>query len=484
MSQLDPWAISLFLAFGSAVLYVAAQIKLAHAATHDSLTDLPNRPFLRRQLGAAIARARGQQQVVVLLVGLDGFKEINDTLGHPTGDRVLKEVAARLRQVVRTDDVVARIGGDEFAVMLGGITDPVDAEVVARRISTAVHSELEVPGRRLYLNVSVGISAGSPEQADAEALLAESGMALHAQKDRGGAGVMFFSTEMRTSVEQRALIKTELEGALEREELFLCYQPIVDAKSEAVSGMEVLLRWRHPRLGLVSPAVFIPVAEATGLIVSIGHWVLRTACAQARAWERQGLAALPISVNMSAHQLRAPHLADMVLSVLSDCNLPPDRLVLEVTESAIMENEEHAAKILDELHTRGVRISIDDFGTGYSSLARLRELPIHAIKIDRSFVKHLPGARADTAIVRAIVAMAHSLELKVVAEGVETREQLATLRALDQGEATGLCVDQIQGFLFSRPLDRQSMRRLLKELHALPAPPASLAPVPTRAAVP
>jgi diguanylate cyclase (GGDEF)-like protein/PAS domain S-box-containing protein len=431
--------------------------RLAFAATHDALTGLPNRTMLRDRLEQAIARAtRKHSDVAVVFVDLDGFKEVNDVHGHEAGDRFLRDTSALLARTLRGCDTLARIGGDEFVIVLEELDGPAGAEAAARRIAKRLREESALHGSQLCVTASMGISMLRSDGSDVATLLQTADIAMYSQKARGGDGFAFFASDMLSSLEQRARLKNELQHALERDELLLHYQPLIDARSGAINGMEALLRWRHPELGMISPADFIPIAEATGLIVPIGEWTLRRACAQAASFEREGLGELPISVNLSARQLCAPNLTAAIMGALADNGLGPERLVLEVTESTLMENEQEAARVLAELHVHGLHISIDDFGTGYSSLGRLRALPIGSLKIDRCFVRHVAEQTADAAIVRAIVAMARSLGMRLVAEGVETHAQRI---ALAQGD---LAVDQMQGFLFSRPVEPDALAQLLR----------------------
>ena len=439
------------------------QARLAHAATHDALTGLPNRVLLCDRIKLAIARTtRSGNAFAVVFVDLDTFKEINDVSGHEAGDALLCSAGALLEGAVRGYDTVARLGGDEFVIVLEDLGDDADAGVVAHRIASRLREDLTLAGRHVQVTASLGIAMFPRDARDAQTLLRSADIAMYVQKARGGDGFSFFAKNMGEALEQRSLIKAELQHALARHELLLHYQPLFDTRAGTISGMEALIRWRHPTLGVVSPANFIPVAEASGLIVPIGEWVLREACRQAHEFEQLGLGQLPLAVNLSAKQLNAPNLATLILDLLAEYELGPERLVLEVTESVLMEDEDHAASVLAELHRHGLKISLDDFGTGYSSLARLRSLPISTLKIDRSFIRHVAEDPADAAIVRAIVAMARSLKMTVVAEGIETQAQLDTLRSLEAHAQGPLCVDEVQGFLFSRPVDRQTMIDLLR----------------------
>ena len=430
---------------------------LAHAATHDALTGLPNRALLLDRMEQAIARShRNRKPIGVIFLDLDGFKEVNDVHGHAAGDRLLQDTGALLARTLRGVDTLARMGGDEFVIILEQLDGPEGAEIVAQRIARRMREDAAIQGHQLPVTATMGIGMFPTDANDATALLRAADVAMYVQKARGGNGYSFFAGDMLSSLEQRARLKNDLQHALEREQLLLHYQPLVAGPSGLICGMEALLRWNHPELGMVSPGTFIPIAESSGMIIPIGEWILERACAQARAFEDQGLGKLPIAVNLSARQLCAPNLTATILSALHSHGLGPERLVLEVTESTLMENQDEAAQVLAELHRHGLRISIDDFGTGYSSLGRLRALPISTLKIDRCFVNNVAEQAADAAIVRAIVAMARSLDLRVVAEGVETAAQANALACHDAA------VDEMQGFLFSRPLAPDAVAQLLR----------------------
>jgi diguanylate cyclase (GGDEF)-like protein len=451
-----------------------AEQRLAHAATHDALTGLPNRTLLCDRITHAIARAqRNHTSFAVMLIDLDGFKEINDVHGHDVGDDLLRQASALLQGSVRGCDTVARLGGDEFVVLLEDVDGKHGAETVARRIVRRAHEALTCAGG-LSVTASIGISMFPRDAGDVQTLMRTADIAMYVQKGAGGNGFAFIANAMREAIEQRSLLKGQLQHAIERGELLLHYQPVIDTSSGAISGMEALLRWRHPTLGMVSPGSFIPIAETSGLIVPIGEWVVREACRQAQRFEQQGLGRLPIAVNLSAKQLNAPNLVSMVLELLAEHDLDTSRLVLEVTESVLMQDEEHAARVLGELHRHGLKISLDDFGTGYSSLARLRALPISTLKIDRSFIRHVADDPADAAIVSAIVAMARGLRMNVVAEGIETAAQLQALRALEARPQGCLCVDEVQGFLFSKPLEPAAIATLLRTRTAATANPVQV----------
>ena len=425
------------------------------AAYYDTLTGLPNRMLFQERLPHALALAeRSRQMLAVMLLDLDRFKTINETLGHGVGDRLLHEVAERLTGCVRRSDTVARFAGDEFALLLMQITRPDDVIRIARRTEDAVEVAqsilriLEAPfvwgQHELYLTASIGIGLYPDDGEDSQTLLKNAGSALNRAKEQGGNNYQFYTADMNAKALKRLALENNLRHALERDEFVLHYQPQVNISSGRIVGAEALVRWQHPELGLVSPLDFIPLAEDTGLIVPIGEWVLRTACAQNKKWQEEGWPSMCISVNLSARQFQQLQLVESIAEILAETGLAPERLELELTESALMKDTETAVETLRRIKKTGVRIAIDDFGTGYSSLSHLKRLPIDVLKIDRSFVCESTTAPDDAAIVMAIIGLAHNLKLKVIAEGVETEEQLAFLRLLN--------CDEIQGYLCSKPL--------------------------------
>jgi diguanylate cyclase (GGDEF)-like protein/PAS domain S-box-containing protein len=428
--------------------------RLTYLATHDGLTGLPNRHLLMERLSHAWARAKyGHHAVAVLYIDLDGFKEINDTLGHAAGDEVLKAVAELLKATLRKTDIIARVGGDEFVVVLEEVAAPDQVSAMAQHLRRRFEQPFMVAGQEIFIGASIGISLHPGAAEDFEALLKMADIAMYHAKSAERNTHAYYSPRMQAGAKERLEMRNLLRHAIERDELVLHYQPKVSIETGELVGAEALLRWHSRELGLVSPARFIPLAEESGLIVPIGEWVLRSACAQAGRWQGRGKRPLVIAVNLSARQLRETGLPRKIGQILENAGLAPGLLELEVTESAFMDKESNAIALLNAIAEVGVRLAVDDFGTGYSSLAYLKRLPVKALKIDQSFVKGLTFDENDAAIVTAIVAMAKSLKLKVTAEGVETSAQLAILKSLQ--------CDEYQGFLFGRPVPADEFERLL-----------------------
>ncbi|HEY2471146.1 MAG TPA: EAL domain-containing protein [Terracidiphilus sp.] len=426
-----------------------AEERIQFLAYFDSLTNLPNRSLVQDRLAKSIAVARHERQKLgVLHLDIDSFKIINDCLGHSQGDELLKNIARRLQTFAREDDTVARLGGDEFLIALGPIDSPADAAAVAERIARELKPPFSLNGHLLNVTCSIGISIFPDHGEDAEALIKNADAAMYASKNAGRNTFRFFSEEMTAQAIECLQIGNSLRGAVEREELFLVFQPEFNLRTGAISCWEALLRWKHPELGLIPPDRFIPIAEANGTIVPIGEWVLRTACLHARGWHDSGNK-IPVAVNVSAVQFRQIGFCDLVKRVLRETGLDPEYLELEITESLLLATEDMRFEVLTQLKTLGVRLAIDDFGTGYSSLSYLKQLPVSKLKIDRSFIHDLHRAGNEEAITAAIIQMAKCLRLTVTAEGVENQRQLQLLR--DHG------CDDVQGFLFSKPLRADQM---------------------------
>jgi diguanylate cyclase (GGDEF)-like protein len=427
--------------------------RLSTLAYHDTLTELPNRLLFQDRLELAVAQShRHRKGLAVLFLDVDRFKVINDSLGHSVGDRLIRDVAARLRACVREGDTVARLGGDEFTVLLPDIQQAVDAAKVASKVLEALRMPFALDGRELFLTASLGISVYPDDGRDAETLVKNADAAMYRAKEQGRDRYLLYTPALNATALERLALESSLRKALPNDELLLHYQPIVDVATRRVQGVEALLRWHHPERGLVPPADFIPLAEVTGLILAMGRWVLRTACAQARAWQAV-LPGLRMSVNLSPREFQEPGLVGHVTDALADTGLHPHLLQLEITESSAMQNAQAASQTLGELRALGVGLSIDDFGTGYSSLSYLRRFPIDTLKIDQSFIRDIAADPDDAAIASAIVALARTLKLAVVAEGVETDEQLGFL--VRHG------CERAQGYLFSRPVPAERCEDLL-----------------------
>ena len=427
--------------------------QMRHMLSHDDLTGLPNRMAFNDRLKLAMAHARQDAPCAVLLLDLDYFQNVNDTLGHEHGDLLLVAVAERIRASLPKAAFMARFSGDEFVILLEDASVE-RASQVGQDLLQAMAREFDVGDDRLEISASIGIVSYPADGESASILMRYADLALHRAKSSGRDCFIAFSRDLSEEIQRRVLLEARLKHALARNELALHYQPKLEIRSGRLMGWEALLRWQSPELGAVSPEEFIPVAEQSGLILPIGDWVLREACRQMRAWQEQGLSAGTMAVNLSTRQFRQKDLAEQISTALRDSGLPPGDLELEITESSIMDNLASAATVLAELEQRGIRIAVDDFGTGYSSLSYLKTFPIHCLKIDRSFIRDIPGDENDAVIVRTIIALAGSLGLTVVAEGVETDAQLAYLRA-------NHC-DQAQGYLFSRPLPPGECLRLMQ----------------------
>jgi diguanylate cyclase (GGDEF)-like protein len=433
----------------------AANQQLRHLATHDALTGLPNRVLLDDRLQQAIAHAgRDMRAFAVLVCDLDRFKLINDSLGHRAGDELLQEVARRLNAVVRTADTVARFGGDEFVLIGTSIADAEEAAGLAARVMQVLQAPVRIAAIDIHTSPSIGIAMYPDDGESVQALLAHADAAMYFAKQNGRGNFRHYVAGMHAGTEERVQFESDLYAAVTENQFELYYQPKVDTKTGEVRSAEALIRWVHPSRGVVSPAEFIPLAEECGLIGTIGGWVVREACRQARAWQLDGVPALRVSVNLSASQFRDSGLVDSIRRALDDAGLEARYLEVELTESAVMSDPEQSIAILEQLSAMGVLVSVDDFGTGYSSMSYLRRFPIDKLKIDRVFINESVSRPEDASIVRAIVSLAHSLRLKVVAEGVETPAQLEFLKT------TGC--DEYQGYHFSRPLPAAEFERLIR----------------------
>jgi diguanylate cyclase (GGDEF)-like protein len=438
---------------------VETEEKLVYLANYDTLTGLPNRNLLLERLRQTLGRARrAHQKVAVLALDLDNFKMINDPLGHEVGDKVLCEIAQRLTQMVSEMGVtVARLSGDEFVVMFDTNNIVKDVSEMAPRLLDNISRPMTIDNHEMVITASIGISVYPSDSEDASLLVKNADTAMSRAKAAGKNTYQFFTAEMNKVALERLILENRLRKVLANNELCLYYQPQVELSSGKIIGMEALVRWQHPELGLVSPLKFVPVAEEMGLIIPIGEWVLRTACQQNKDWQRAGFPPLRVSVNVSSRQFQPSNLLETIKNALTDSSLNPIYLELELTESILMEEENNHPKstleLLTELQAMGVQIAIDDFGTGYSSLSYLKRFPVNTLKIDRSFIKDIDTNNDDAAIATAIIAMAHSLRLSVVAEGVENSEQLAFLQEQQ--------CEIVQGFYFSRPIPVKEMTQML-----------------------
>jgi diguanylate cyclase (GGDEF)-like protein/PAS domain S-box-containing protein len=430
------------------------RLQMLHLAEHDALTDLPNRLLLNDRLARSIALARRYgRRLAVLFLDCDRFKHINDTLGHAIGDQVLRSVAKRLSTCVRESDTVSRHGGDEFLVLLSELDHPEDAEAIAQKIVTSIAEPHLIAGHELQLTASVGIALYPEDGQDAQSLIMRADTAMYYAKNTGRNRVGFYRPDMEAPAIKRSSIESELRSALDKNELELFYQPTIDLETGVISGAEALMRWRHPERGIIPPDQFIPAAEASGLIVPMGRWALREACRQAKAWQDAGLPAIPIAVNVSALQFRTAGFLDDIKRFLAETALASQYLELELTESALMVDTASTTSLLEVLKQSGIMLKVDDFGTGPSSLSYLQRCPVDVLKIDQSFVADIDPKFQSAPLVRAVIAMGKSLGCRVVAEGVETRQQFAYLRAEN--------CDEGQGYHFSPPVNAATFERLL-----------------------
>jgi diguanylate cyclase (GGDEF)-like protein/PAS domain S-box-containing protein len=430
-------------------------LQMTHSANHDFLTDLPNRMLLNDRLTQAIALAcRYRHKLAVLFLDLDSFKHINDSLGHAIGDKLLKAMGERLLATVRKSDTVSRQGGDEFVVVLSPIVRSEDAALSVTKIIAAVIAPYSIDQHDLHVSVSVGISIYPDDGADAEALIQNADNAMYHAKEQGSNTYRFFKEDMNVQAVRRQSLEASLRRALERHEFVLHYQPKINLKSGRITGVEALIRWHHPERGLIPPAEFIPIAESCGLIVPIGRWVLRQACMQARKWQIAALPQIRMAVNISSVEFRDKNFFENLRATLSETGLDSRHLELELTESVLMQHVESTAFVLGELRALGVHLAVDDFGTGYSSLSYLSQFPINSLKIDKSFVQKINSERDDAPIISAVINMGQSLKQRVIAEGVETLEQLAFLQSRGCEEG--------QGFYFSCPVVAEEFAKLLE----------------------
>jgi diguanylate cyclase (GGDEF)-like protein/PAS domain S-box-containing protein len=442
---------------------LAIEEKVSYLAQFDTLTELPNRNLFQDRLTQALALAhRNGRPMAVLFIDLDRFKQVNDTLGHGAGDLLLRQAAGRLRSSVRSSDTVARLGGDEFAAILNELAKPGDAGLVAQKIIDVFRRPFDLEGKETHVTASVGVTLYPTDGDNAEMLVTNADAAMYRAKEEGRSNFQYFTQDMNERARQRGELEAALRRALERDEFRLFYQAKAELATGKISGFEALLRWQHPERGIVSPGEFIPVLEETGLIAEAGEWVLRTACAQIKAWQEAGVKVPPVAVNLSARQFMQKNLEDAVRRILLDARVDPSLIEFEITESLLMHDPAGAARTLHLLKESGVRLSMDDFGTGYSSLGYLKRFPIDTLKIDRTFVRDLSTDADDATLTRAIIHLAQNLRLKVVAEGVETEEQLAFLRANG--------CDEMQGFLFARPAPAEECERMLREGRRLAIP--------------
>jgi diguanylate cyclase (GGDEF)-like protein/PAS domain S-box-containing protein len=430
-------------------------LEMIRAAQHDCLTNLPNRLLINDRISQSISLARRQnKQIGVIFVDLDRFKYINDSLGHAVGDKLLQSVAERLSSSVRSSDTVSRQGGDEFVILLPDIAHPSDAAASAEKLLSSLRAPHSIEGYDLHIDGSIGISIFPEDGGDAETLIKHADTAMYHAKESGRNNFQFFAAEMNAKAVQRQSLESNLRHALDRNEFVLHYQPKVNLATGKITGVEALIRWHHPQRGLTRPSLFVPIAEDCGLILPIGRWVLREACRQVRAWQDARLPLIPVAVNVSAVEFRAKNFLEGVCETLAETGVEPCYLEFEVTEGVLMEDTSATAHVLQKLRIMGIRLTVDDFGTGYSSLSYLRQFPIDALKIDRSFVRRINISPDDASIVSAAINMGWSLKRRVIAEGVETPQQLAFLQAQHCAEG--------QGYLFGRPMIASAFAKLLQ----------------------
>jgi diguanylate cyclase (GGDEF)-like protein len=424
---------------------LSAEQTLKHLAYFDSLTELPNRSQLNKKLQEVLGQTKAEKESLALLfIDLDGFKDVNDTLGHTIGDKLLLKVANRLRNQSRDEDFIARLGGDEFTIILRNVATPSVAGKIAQKIIDTLSMKFNVSDHDIYIGASIGICTFSNHDMNIDNVMKNADTAMYQAKEEGRGCYRFCTPELNKKIEDRMQMAHDLRNALENQEFILNYQPKIDGFTSEVIGLEALIRWQHPENGLVPPDEFIPMAEETGMIVKIGEWVLREVCQQLNKWELQGFQLVPIAVNVSARQFSQSDLVEVVSFIVDESGIDPKLLEIEVTETLVMQNPDQTIDILQTLTEKGINSSIDDFGTGYSSLAYLKRFPVSTLKIDREFISDLESGSNSVELVLAMISMAHSMGLKVVAEGVENKEEQEILRKMD--------CDFLQGYLFSRPL--------------------------------
>ncbi len=433
-----------------------AEERLDHLANYDTVTGLPNRYYFNERLSMALARANKSGEMAALMfLDLDNFKVVNDTLGHHVGDELLQYVAHRLQAALRPNDAICRVGGDEFAVILENITDASQALIVGEKCTQALSGMIGFSGHDVYVSVSIGVSLYPQDTTDMHDLLKNADTAMYHAKAKGKNTCQFFLPEMKGMAQKRLTVETSLRRAIERNEFQIHYQPLIELPERRLVGVEALIRWMHPDLGVVNPMDFIPLAEETGLIIPIGAWVLRTACAQAKAWNDMGIEPIHMAVNLSGRQFKEDNIVEVIFTALRETGLDPQLLELELTESTLMDSDSATLAKLHELSSAGVKLSVDDFGTGYSSMSTLKNFPISVLKVDRSFVRDLPKNSDDAAITEAIIAMAKSLKIDVTAEGVETEEQARFLEDKN--------CNRCQGFYFSHPVPVLEITAMLQK---------------------
>jgi diguanylate cyclase (GGDEF)-like protein len=428
---------------------------MEHLARHDPLTTLPNRTMLKEGFNEAMIQAREKNKMLaVLFVDLDRFKFINDTLGHVIGDELLKQIANRMRVIIRKEDIIARIGGDEFLILLHDRNEINDAVKVAQNILTVLEPALRVDGNEIHITGSIGISFYPHDGKTTESLLKNADTAMYRAKQQGKNSYELYSPVLNEKALERLMLENNLQHALPQKELIVYYQPQIELATNKIVGVEALVRWKHKELGMISPGDFIPIAEETGLIIPISKWILQESCEQIKKWSNQGFSNLSVGVNFSVQSFKQKNWVSMILDVVKEVGIDPHSLDLEITENGLMQNTQQTIKSLDHLRSYGITFSIDDFGTGFSSLSYLNRFPIDTLKIDQSFMRYVTTDSDDAAIITAIVAMAHKLDIKVIAEGVESQEHVNFIRSIG--------CDIAQGYFFSLPLPAEEMTKLLQ----------------------